>query len=153
MPSMQHYNSINGMRISTTLRYIFTHPHIRSSPHSLFFSTNISSPQKRKVKGNKRNKSGVEEKKKTQGIRRDLAHHCGPSPLLIIHSFGCFLWEGEKLEGWDEKENWEGLTKDRWQGDELLLHPNFNLFTIFHGKSYYSIFLLTLHYHPFTYDV
>lgn len=27
MPSMQHYYNINGMRISTTLRYIFLHIH------------------------------------------------------------------------------------------------------------------------------
>ena len=40
-------------------------------------------------------KAGVEEKKKTQGMRRDSAHFCGTSPLLLIHSFGCFfllLW-------------------------------------------------------------
>ena len=61
-------------------------------------------------------KVGVEEKKKTQGMRRDLAHHCGPSPLFLFSSSPpfwvvCFLlflvvWflGGRKL---DEKENWE----------------------------------------------
>lgn len=58
-------------------------------------------------------KVGVEEKKKTQGMRRDLGHKvCGRSH-----------------------------------------HPKFNHFSIFHGKPYHSIFLLTTTYHPFANDV
>ena len=45
------------------------------SSSALFLPTNISSPQNRR---NKRNKSGVDEKKKTQGMRRNLGHKgCG----------------------------------------------------------------------------
>ena len=44
------------------------------------------------------------EKKKTQGMRRDLAHHCG----VFFYYFGwCVFLGGRKFEGWDEKENWE----------------------------------------------
>ena len=53
-------------------------------------------------------KVGVDEKKKTQGMRRDLAHFCGPLPLFLFsfsHHFGwCGFLGGRKL---DEKENWE----------------------------------------------
>lgn len=39
--------------------------------------------------------------KKTQGMRRDLAHHCG----VFFYYFGwCGFLGGRKL---DEKENWE----------------------------------------------
>ena len=53
----------------------------------------------------------MEEKKKTQGMRRDSAHLYGPSPLFSLFFFTpfwvvCFLG-GRKFEGWDEKENWE----------------------------------------------
>ena len=54
-------------------------------------------------------KVGVEEKKKTQGMRRDLGHKgCGPSPLLLIRSFGCFFY-AIMGENWMTKmlENWE----------------------------------------------
>ena len=54
-------------------------------------------------------KVGVEEKKKTQGTRRDLGHKgCGPSPHLLFsfsHHFGwCAFLGGRKL---DEKGNWD----------------------------------------------
>ena len=57
---------------------------------TLFFPTNISSPHSSHhtaQRRNRRNKSGVEEKKKTQGMRRDLAHHCG----VFIHHHPIFL--------------------------------------------------------------
>ena len=72
-----------------------------------------------KEKRNKRNKSGVEEKKKTQGDEKGFSTFlwrvyyfgwCGPSPLLLFsfsHHFGwCVFWEGEN---WMTKmlENWE----------------------------------------------
>lgn len=60
-------------------------------------------------------KVGVDEKKKTQGMRRDSAHFCGVFIIFVVlcHFFSflfhtilgvCFLG-GRKLEGWDEKEN------------------------------------------------
>ena len=69
----------------------------------LFFST---IPPKEVYKN--RIKVGVDEKKKTQGMRRDSAHFYGPSPLFSLFFFTpflvvCFLG-GRKM---DEKENWE----------------------------------------------
>ena len=48
----------------------------------------------------------MEEKKKTQGMRRDLAHHCG---VLFVILGGVSFLGGRKL---DEKENWE--VGDSW---------------------------------------
>ena len=42
-----------------------------------------------------RNKSGVEEKKKTQGMRRDLAHFCGVFIIfrgVVLRHFFSFLF-------------------------------------------------------------
>ena len=57
---------------------------------------------------NKRNKSGVDEKKKTQGMRRDSAHFCGPSPLfshpqlrLLFYSIMGENWMTKMLENWE----------------------------------------------------
>ena len=46
-------------------------------------------------------KVGVDEKKKTQGMRRDSAHHCG---VFFCYFGWCVFLGGRKL---DEKENWE----------------------------------------------
>ena len=70
---------------------VSSRPHFFSS--TLFFPTNISSPQKRRKRievYKNRIKVGVEEKKKTQGMRRDSAHFCAPSPLFSLFFFTPF---------------------------------------------------------------
>ena len=80
--------------LSCYKRILLSHQIIVSSRTQttlLFFPTNISSPQNRR---NRSIKAGVEEKKKTQGIRRNSAHFCG---VFIIFGWCAFLG-GRKLD-------------------------------------------------------
>ena len=47
----------------------------------------------------------MEEKKKTQGMRRDLGHFCGVFIISFSHHFGWCVFLGRRKL--DEKENWE----------------------------------------------
>ena len=98
--------------LSCYKRILLSHQIIVSSRTQttlLFFPTNISSPQKRRTTQRSEIKEiivGVEEKKKTQGMRRNLAHFCGvlntPSSSYQLNDstrFGCFLCSyGRKLD-------------------------------------------------------
>ena len=97
----------NSKRFIST-RYFSSTLFIHTSlPHSL-----LPTIPHKEVCG--RIKVGVEEKKKTQGVRRDLAHFYG----VFIHHFfffsfslhfrWCVFLGGRKL---DEKENWRLVTK------------------------------------------
>ena len=104
-------HSIFSYTPSTLLIHSF-HPHFFSSPPTSLLHRR---EEKHRVYKN-RIKAGVKEKKKTQGMRRDLGHHCGvlntPSsscqPNYSTRSFGCFFY-AIMGENWMTKmlENWE----------------------------------------------
>ena len=111
---------VSGLYPHATSNPRSSHPHFTTPLSSSLplFSTLFSTIPHKEVMW--KYKSGVDEKKKTQGMRRDLAHFCGPSPLFSLFFFTtilggvfsyfwwCAFLGGRKL---DEKENREGGDK------------------------------------------